>query len=180
MEENIEPSDQHIIPEEVIGNKIFIIRGHKVMLDRDLAELYGISAKRLNEQVKRNEIRFPIDFMFQLSRDEYGRLRSQIATSNVRRGGARYLPYAFTEHGVAMLSCVLKSERAVKMSIFIVRAFIKMRELLATNKDLAHKIDELERTQKEQGGRLASVYSVVKQLMNTPVPPKGKMGFEGR
>jgi hypothetical protein len=140
------PSNQspQLIPIESIERRIFLIRGHKVMLDRDLAELYGVTTKRLNEQVKRNRGRFPEDFMFQLSLEE-GKsilaLRSQFAT--LKRGWhLKYAPYAFTEHGVAMLSSVLNSQRAVQMNILIIRAFVALREMLATHKDLARKIEE--------------------------------------
>lgn len=166
-----------IIPEENIGAKIYLIRGHKVMFDFDLANLYGVSTKVFNQSVKRNVERFPEDFMFQLNSEEAESLRSQIVTSKIGRGGSRYLPYAFTEYGVSMLSAVLKSEKAVLMSIFIVRAFIKMRELFATNKDLARRIDMLERTQGEQGKLIATVSSVVKQLIKEPVKEKEKIGF---
>lgn len=165
------------IPEEIIHKKIFIIRGQKVMLDADLAELYGVPTKALNQAVKRNAARFPIDFMFQLAEGEAASLRSQFVTSSSQHGGKRYAPYVFTEHGVAMLSSVLKSERAVQMNIFIIRSFIKMRELLSTHKDLAQKIDEIERRQKEQGDHLSTVYSVVKQLISDPPDLKQKIGF---
>jgi hypothetical protein len=172
--EEIEKDQIHII----IENKIYIVRSFKVMLDADLAELYGISTKRLKEQVRRNSIRFPPDFMFELSEDEFVSLRSQIATSKIGRGGRRYLPYVFTEHGVAMLSAVLKSERAVTMSIFIVRAFIKMRELLSPHADLAEKITEIEQKQKEHGSQLSTVCLIVKQLVNEPdrAQPAKKIG----
>jgi phage regulator Rha-like protein len=124
------------------------------MLDSDLAQLYGVAAKRLNEQVKRNISRFPDDFMFQLSKDVAERLRSQTATSKVTRGGRRYLPYVFTEQGVAMLATVLNSEQAVQMSIAIIRAFVKLREILATHQDLARVIEDLRRKQDEHGERL--------------------------
>src|SRR3979411_3413218 len=127
-----------------VESRILILRGHKVILDSDLAELYGVPAKRLNEQVKRNAERFPADFMFQLSAREHGFLRSQIATSKKGRGGRRYPPYAFTEHGAIMAATVLNSSRAVQMSVFVVRAFVRLREMLAANKSLAAKIDELE------------------------------------
>ena len=133
--------------QNVVEHKIYIIRGQRVMVDFDLAEIYGIPTKSLNLAVRRNIQRFPEDFMFQLTKDESQSLRFQIETSKIGRGGSRYLPYVFTEHGVAMLSAVLKSQRAVQMSIFIVRAFIKMREVLATHTDLAHKIEEIERKQ---------------------------------
>jgi phage regulator Rha-like protein len=152
-------------PPFIIENKIFLIRGFKIMLDSDLAELYGISVKRLNEQVRRNMSRFPGDF----------------ATSSLEHGGKRKLSLVFSEHGVAMLSSVLKSQRAIEMNIFIIRAFIKMRELLSTHKDLAQRMDELERAQREQGSQLSTVYSIVKQLVMKPVqmeqPKPKKIGF---
>ena len=133
-----------LIPIERIESKILLIRGKKVLLDRDLAELYGVETRRLIEQVKRNITRFPSDFMFQLTKEEFGNWRSQIAMSNSDRIGLRRPPYAFTEHGIAMLSSVLKSERAVQMNIAIVRAFIKMREMLLTNDKMARQLKELE------------------------------------
>jgi phage regulator Rha-like protein len=154
----------------IIENKILMIRGQRVMLDADLAFLYGVPTKRLNEQVQRNIQRFPGDFMFQLTKEEAERLKSQFATSNVGRGGKRKLPYVFTEHGVAMLSSVLRSEKAVEMNIFIIRAFIKMRELLATNKDLAYKVEKME-------GHIIDIISVLKRLTDEPLKPKGKVGF---
>jgi phage regulator Rha-like protein len=147
------------------------------MLDNDLALIYQVTTKNLNKAVERNIERFPSDFMFQLTRKEYESLRFQFGTSNKSRGGRRYLPYAFTEHGVTMLSSVLKSKKAVAMNISIIRAFIQLREMLATNKDLAQRMDELERGQKKQGDRLESVYSIVKQLIETPVKAVGKIGF---
>ncbi len=147
------------------------------MLDADLAELYQVSTKRLNEAVKRNQSRFPEDFMFRLTLDETRFLRSQIATSRTGRGGRRYLPYAFTEHGVAMLSSVLSSDRAVQMNILIIRAFVRLRELLATHKDLARKIDQLEQIQRAQGLQIDAVYKVVKKLITAPRRPKRRIGF---
>lgn len=154
----------------IIENKILMIRGQRVMLDSDLARLYGIMTGRLNEQVQRNLARFPDDFMFQLTKDETQRLMSQIAISKIGRGGKRKLPYVFTEHGVAMLSSVLRSEKAVEMNIFIIRAFIKMRELLATNKDLAYKVEKME-------GHIIDIISVLRRLTDEPVQKKGKIGF---
>jgi hypothetical protein len=154
------------------------------MLDSDLAALYEVSTKRLNEAVKRNLKRFPSTFMFQLAAEEAEFLRSQTATSNKGRGGSRYLPYAFTEHGVVMLSSVLNSDRAVQVSIFVVNAFIRMRELIASNKDLAARIERLERGH----DRTASVIEVlvedidrlageVKQMKAFPPKPKHRIGF---
>ena len=135
-----------IVQQETIERKIYLIRGIKVMLDSDLAELYGVETFNLNKAVKRNLDRFPSDFMFQLTKDEAISLRFQIGMSKVSgRGGRRYLPYAFTEQGVAMLSSVLSSKRAVQVNIAIMRAFVMLREMLATNKDLARKIHEMEK-----------------------------------
>lgn len=165
------------VVQSVVEHKIYIIRGQRVMVDFDLAKLYGVETRILVQSLKRNTARFPVDFAFQLTSIEAKSLRSQFVISKIGRGGSRYLPYVFTEHGVVMLSAVLKSQRAVHMSIFIVRAFIKMREMLSTHADLAHKIEEIERKQKEHGDQLSSVYSVVKQLINPPEGPKKKIGF---
>jgi hypothetical protein len=156
------PADQLPLPVELVERRIYLIRGQKVMLDSDLAELYQVPTFRLNEAVKRNRNRFPEDFMFQLSKEELENWRSQIAISNPGvKMGLRRPPYAFTEHGVAMLSAVLNSDRAVQMSIVIVRAFVRMRELLATHKDMAQKIEKLEAGQKHQGSVIAVVASEV-------------------
>lgn len=128
--------------EQSIESRILVLRRNKVILDTDLAELYGVSVKRLNEQVKRNRDRFPIDFMFRLSAKEYEILRSQSATSKVGRGGRRFLPYALTEHGAIMAATVLNSEHAVEMSLFVVRAFVRMREMLAQNRQITAKIED--------------------------------------
>ena len=163
------------IQQEVIEGRIFMIRGHKVMLDSDLAELYAVPTKRLNEQVRRNITRFPSDFMFQLSEDEAASLRSQIATLKKRRGEHRkYLPYAFTEQGVAMLSSVLNSERAIHANIAIMGAFLKLREMLATHKDLARKLNEME---KKYDAQFRVVFDAIRQLMAQPEPKKKKIGF---
>jgi len=136
---------QPVIPIERIARRIYLIRGQKVMLDSDLAELYGVPTSRLNEQVKRNRERFPEDFAFQLSREEAVILMSQIATSSNRHGGRRKLPWAFTEHGVAMLSSVLRSKKAIQVNIGIVRTFVEVRQFMASNKDLARKVEEHDR-----------------------------------
>jgi hypothetical protein len=136
------------VPIEQIERRIYLIRGRRVMLDADLAKLYRVATKVLNQAIKRNPARFPSDFMFQLTQEEAESLRSQVVTSNPGRGGRRYQPYVFTEHGVAMLSAVLKSQRAVQMSILIVRAFVKMREILASHKDLAARVEKLDAAQK--------------------------------
>lgn len=164
-----------IIPIEAVSQKIFIIRGMRVVLDVDLADLYQVPTMRLNEQVKRNIERFPTDFMFQLTKAEYQILTSQSAIS--RWGGRRTLPYVFTEHGVAMLSSVLRSPRAIQMNIFIVRAFIKLRELLATNRELAQKVEELERNQERYGQQITEIHGFLKRLTETPLKPKEQIGF---
>ncbi|MEQ1887352.1 MAG: ORF6N domain-containing protein [Bryobacteraceae bacterium] len=161
---------------EMIERRIYLIRGTKVMLDSDLADLYQVETKALNRAVRRNVVRFPEDFMFQLSEEEAESLRCQIGTSN-GRGGRRYLPYVFTEHGVVMLSSVLSSERAVQMNVLIVRAFVKLREMLGTHKDLANKIAAIERQQHEHGRQLAGVYTMVRRLMEPPRRKKRQIGF---
>jgi phage regulator Rha-like protein len=165
----------HLVPAEFVERRIYLIRGRKVMLDADLAELYEVETKNVNKAVRRNFDRFPEDFMFQLNKEEFENLRFQFGTSSW--GGRRYLPYAFTEHGVAMLSSVLSSQRAVQMNILIIRAFIKLREMLASHKDIARKIEDLERQQREHGEQLDAVYSIVTQLIEPPVQPKRRIGF---
>jgi phage regulator Rha-like protein len=160
------------IPEETIEAKILLIRRKKVMLDRDLAVLYGVETKRLKQQVNRNIERFPDDFMFQLTREEFNNLKSQIATSSW--GGLRYLPYAFTEQGVAMLSSVLNSKRAVQVNIQIMRTFIKLREMLLAHKELRQKIETMER---EYDYQFKIVFDAIKKLLEPPEKPKGKIGF---
>ena len=144
------------------------------MLDNDLATLYSVTTKRLNEQVKRNLARFPEDFMFQLTAEETESLRSQFATSNVGRGGRRYLPYAFTEHGAVMLASVLNSEIAVEASIQVVRAFVRLRSVLAAHKDLARRIDELEKHTKFN---FTVVFKLIAQLITEEEKPKRPIGF---
>lgn len=159
-----------------IESKILLIRGQRVMLDADLAELYGVETKMLNRAVKRNPERFPEDFMFQLTAEELENLRFQFGTSSW--GGRRYLPYAFTEHGALMLGNVLKSEQAVEMSLMVVRAFVHMRELLAGNKELAQKLSQLERKVGAHDKAIAEIIKAIRQLM-VPEEPKKKrtIGF---
>ncbi len=161
------------IPTETLMNKIYVIRGVKVMLDTDLAELYGVETKVLNQSVKRNSKRFPEDFMFQLSTPEFEILKSQFVTSSW--GGARRSnPYAFTEQGIAMLSSVLKSEQAVLVNIEIIRAFVRLREMIATNRNLAKKLEELER---KYDGQFRAVFEAIRQIMSPPSGPKKKIGI---
>ena len=165
--------------------RIVTIRGLKVILDADLAKIYGVPTKRLNEQIKRNPARFPEDFIFQLTDEENNNLRSQFATSSLH-GGRRYLPYAFTEHGAIMAANVLNSSTAIEMSVFVVRAFIKMRETLANNKALALKLAQLEKKLTKRLNvherAIVHVLGEVRKLMASaepsPDPPKRKIGFE--
>ena len=164
-----------ILAHEMIEQKIFLIRNHRVMLDKDLAKLYGVPTKRLNEQVRRNIKRFPEDFMFQLTKKEFKNLKSQFATSSW--GGVRKLHYAFTEQGVAMLSGVLHSERAVQMNIAIMRVFVKLRQILFTHKELSYKLGELERKIEKHDVEIQSIFEAIRQLMTVPEEPKRKIGF---
>ncbi len=162
-----------LIAQEVIENKIFLLRGKKVMFDKDLATLYGVETKALNQAVKRNIDRFPSDFMFLLTPQEVAILKSQFVTSN--RGGLRYQPCAFTEHGILMLSSVLNSKRAIQVNIQIMRTFTQLREMLASNKDLRMKIEEVE---KKYDGQFKIVFQAIRELFEPPAPkPKGPIGF---
>ncbi|MGC2196986.1 MAG: ORF6N domain-containing protein [Terriglobales bacterium] len=160
-----------------VESRIRVVREQKVILDSDLAELYGVSAKRLNEQVKRNRERFPADFMFRLNEAELDSLRSQFATSKQGRGGRRYPPYAFTEHGAIMAATVLNSERAVEMSVFVVRAFVRLREVLATSQQLAGKIDELEQRLDTHDASIQEIIEAIRELMAPEQPSGRKIGF---
>jgi hypothetical protein len=164
----------NILPRERIERSILLIRGHKVMLDADLAGLYGVETRALLQAVSRNKKRFPKDFMFQLSKEEYESLRSQFVISKKGRGGRRYLPYVFTEQGVAMLSSVLRSERAVQVNIEITRAFVRLRELVATHKDLARKLEALE---KRYDAQFRVVFDAIRELRTPPESNKRKIGF---
>jgi phage regulator Rha-like protein len=168
---------KHVIPLETIEQKIFLIRGHKVMMDRDLARLYGVTTFNLNKAVKRNLDRFPEDFMFQLTAEEFESLRFQIGMSKKGRGGRRYLPYTFTEQGVAMLSSVLRSKRAIQVNIAIMRTFVKLRRILSTHKILAQKLKELERKIEKHDVEIQTIFEAIRQLMKPPEKPKRKIGF---
>ena len=164
-----------------IARAILALRGQRVLLDEVLAELYGVETKVLVQAVKRNLARFPEDFMFQLTDSEWAALRSQIVTSKPSRGGRRYAPYAFTEQGVAMLSSVLGSERAIAVNIEIMRAFVRMRALLASNRELAKRLDQLEaRIDKKlttHDESIAAILSAIRELMNPPEPKHRSIGF---
>ena len=168
-----EPTSHDLVPVEVIERRILLIRGHKVMLDSHLAELYEVPTRALNQAVKRNIDRFPEDFMFRLTTEEAN--RSQIVTGSQKHRDPRSLPYAFPEQGVAMLSSVLKSARAVQVNIAIMRAFVRLRQILATHKELAEKLTEMERKYDKQ---FKVVFEILRQLMEPPPdPPKRPIGF---
>ena len=170
-------SNTDLIAIERIEHAIYLIRGEKVMLDRDFASLYGVETKILNRAVKRNLRRFPSDFMFQVTTDEADVLRCQIGTSKKGSGGRRYLPYVFTEQGVAMLSSVLNSERAVLVNIEIMRAFVKLRQMLASNAELSRRLEELESKYDKQ---FRTVFDAIRQLMTPPVRDSKEIGFRSR
>jgi phage regulator Rha-like protein len=165
-----------LIPVEAIEGKIFLIRGQKVILSTDLAELYGVEPKVLVQAVKRNQDRFPADFMFQLTNQEFTNLKSQFVTSSWG-GLRRATPYAFTEQGVAMLSSALNSKRAVQVNIAIMRAFVKLREVLATHKELAGKLAQLENKIEKHDAEIGAIFEAIRQLMAQPEPKEKKIGF---
>jgi hypothetical protein len=154
--------------------RIVFVRGYKALLDADLADLYEVPTRRLNEQVRRNKSRFPPDFMLELSAEEYAALRSQSAISKPGRGGRRHLPLAFTEQGVAMLSSVLRSERAVQVNIAIMRAFVRLREMLASNRDLARKLEQMEHRYDAQ---FKAVFDAIRTLIDAPPRKAGRIGY---
>ena len=167
-----------IILAKKVDSKIVILRDQKVILDVDLAALYGVSVKRLNEQIKRNASRFPSDFLFRLSRAESENLRSQIATSSSSHGGRRYLPHAFTEHGAIMAATVLNSKRAIEMSVFVVRAFVRMREALVMNQQIVTKLSELERRLENHDADIQELVEAIRELMAPPSANTRRIGFE--
>ena len=174
-----------MISDEMIINKIYFIRGKKVMIDRDLAELYGVETKRLKEAVRRNLERFPEDFMFEMTKEEFENWRTQFATSNSAKMGLRYPPFCFTEQGVAMLSCVLNSPQAIAVSIQIIRVFTKMREMLLSNKDVLLRLAKIEKRMMKVEGRttkygddIQMIFEALKELMNPPQLPRKRIGFK--
>lgn len=167
-----------IIAQEEVERRIHLVRGQRVMLDSDLAKLYCVPTHRLNEQVQRNRDRFPLDFAYQLTQHEFNALISQIATSKSGRGGRRKLPWVFTEHGVAMLSSVLRSPRAVEVNIAIMRAFVHIRRLMATPGELVSQLQELARSVQHHEDQIRVIADVLKQMMEPPPgPPKRRIGF---
>lgn len=161
-----------------VDSIIHVLRGQRVILDSDLAELYGVPVKHLNQQIKRNARRFPPDFLFQLSRAEHVNLRSQFVTSSSDHGGRRYLPHAFTEHGAVMAANVLNSSRAIKMSIFVVRAFVRMREILAVNQQLLAKLSELEGRVESHDADIQDLFDTIRELTSPPPAKNRRIGFE--
>jgi hypothetical protein len=159
-----------------VESRIVHLRNHKVILDTDLAELYGVPVKRLNEQVKRNRERFPGDFLFRLTAKEHASLRSQNATA--KRGGRRYPPFAFTEHGAIMAATILNSKRAIEMSVFVVRAFVRLRETMAANRQIAGKLQELESRLEKHDTAIQDIIDAIKELMAPEEPPRRKIGFQ--
>ncbi len=171
-------STNEIVPTERIESKILLIREQKVILDRDLAILYDVATRDLNKAVSRNLTRFPADFMFQITKQEFTNLKFQFGTSSSGWGGTRKLPYAFTEQGIAMLSSVLRSERAVQVNIAVMRAFVKLREILSTHKELAQKLKELEYKIETHDEQITAIFEAINQLLTPPPAPKRKIGFE--
>lgn len=170
---------QVLVAEQKILNKIYVFRGEKVMLDNDLAEMYGVETKQLKRQVRRNKSRFPKDFMFELSTKEFENLRSQIGTSSW--GGTRYNPMTFTEQGIAMLSSILNSNTAIEVNIRIIRVFTKMREFALTNKEILLQLAKLEKEVKGNNNDIENIFIVLKELIEKqqkPSPPRNKIGFK--
>ena len=164
------------VPDEMIMNKIFLIRNQKVMIDRDLAELYGVETKRLKEAVRRNIERFPEDFMFQMTKKEFEHWRTHFASSSW--GGSRYVPMAFTEQGVAMLSSVLNSDQAIEVNIQIMRIFVKMRGVIKKYKEILKKIEKLETEQASSNKHIGNIYKIIKELMEPQIKNRNKIGYK--
>lgn len=171
-----------LIPVERIENIIYVIRGQRVMMDEDLAQLYGVPTKRFNEQIYRNIDRFPEDFAFQLTKEEWGNLRSQFATSSSAHGGRRYLPYVFTEHGVVMLANVLRSKRATIISVEVVRAFIRFRQMLASHQEFAKEIITIKsftlKYAQKTDQEFRKVWRAIEKLSEPPPKPERRIGFD--
>ena len=166
-----------LIAPDDIQRLVHVVRGQRVMLDFDLSRLYGVTTKRLNEQVRRNRERFPDDFAYQLTQQEVTNLMSQFATSSLQHGGRRKLPWAFTEHGVAMLSSVLKSPTAVRVNIEIIRIFVRLRRLMATPGELVEQLTQLAETVRIHDGEIKAIAQVLNRLMEPPAVPKRRIGF---
>lgn len=171
------PKADIIIPVERIENLILLLRGQKVIIDSDLAQIYGVTTRRLNEQVRRNMHRFPADFMFQLNAEEFKNLKSQFATSSSGWGGRRKLPYAFTEHGAIMAASVLNTDRAVAVSVYVVRAFIKLRQMLAPYKELMQKLRQIERRLQAHDEQIEALNAIRQLMLSIEEGPKEPIGF---
>ena len=169
-----------IVPMERIARKIYVVQDIRVMLDRDLAELYGVKTKALKQAVRRNINRFPKDFMFELSKEDFENWRSQFVTSNRDRMGLRYSPMAFTEQGIAMLSSVLNSDRAIEVNIEIMRAFVQLRKISSSQKQLSLKLQEIEARLKEHDENLDEIFEAILYLINPPEKPQKQIGFEAK
>ena len=167
-----------LVPVEHIERRIYLIRGHKVMLDSDLAAIYGVSTARLNQQVNRNRRRFPGDFLFELTKQEFDGLILQTATSSSSHGGRRKLPYVFTEHGALMAASVLNTPMAMQASVQVIRAFVKLREMVSTHKELAAKFAELERTVATHDAHIGSLFVAIRELMELPKKRRRRIGFQ--
>jgi hypothetical protein len=171
-------TEEYLIPHEVIMNKIYLIRGQKVMLDSDIAELYQVETKRLKEQVKRNKSRFPDNYMFELTENEHKILRSQIATSSSGWGGSRYIPMVFTEHGVLQLSNVLKSKRAEQVSFLIIDVFVKLRELMLDTTDIRLVIEQLKQKTENNTKNIEQVFQYLDELLQKQSEPRKQIGYK--
>lgn len=166
------------IPEEVIIRKIYLIRDTKVMIDRDLAELFRVETRVLKQAVRRNMNRFPEDFMFEMSKEELESWRSQNVTSNEDKKGLRYAPFCFTEQGVTMLSCILNSDVAIKVNIQVIRVFTKMREMILTHKDILLKVEQMEKTVAGQDEKIAAIFDYLKQFIKEQETPRPEIGYK--
>ncbi|MES2372718.1 MAG: ORF6N domain-containing protein [Bacteroidota bacterium] len=171
------PQKRLQLADEVIMNKIYLIRNQKVMLDRDIAELYGVETKHLKQTVRRNATRFPKDFMFVMSKAEFEDWRSQNVTSNSDKQGLRYAPFCFTEQGVTMVSCILNSKRAIAVNLQVIRIFTKMREMLLTHKDILLQLEKIENKLSGHDEQIARIFLYLKQLLNPPAVPRPRIGF---
>lgn len=167
-----------LIPDEVVISKIYLIRGQKVMIDRDLAELYGVETRVLKQAVRRNIERFPEDFMFEMNKEEFDQWREENITASEDKQGLRYAPFCFTEQGVTMLSCVLSSKRAIEVNIQVIRIFTKLREMVLTHKDILLKLERLERKALRQDGDIKLIFKYLKELLNPKTEPMRKIGYK--
>ncbi|MFN8393614.1 MAG: ORF6N domain-containing protein [Bacteroidia bacterium] len=172
-----EATPELMLPDEVVAQKIYLIRGKKVMLDRDLADLYGVETKRLKEQVRRNLERFPEDFMFELTKEELENWRSQFATSNSENMGLRHQPFAFSEHGVLMLSSVLNSKRAIAVNIKIMRIYTRLREMLLSNADMLLRMERMDHELQVQGRSIETIYEYLAEMREAEPEPRELIGF---